>query len=325
MIHRQNKLCLESAAIAHEQGAAEKERVEIARLESIYPYDPQLRSRKARLNDRFKSLGYRGSMLGDRRSALKLDIAAYQVSKAPAMTREVQSDLAGSSSRLLAHILTSTTLQDPPQSQASHSASAASVPWLQNQAYPERPPLASMHQPMSSVASPYFGTSGSASYSSSPAWAPTYLGTSGSASYSSAPALASTYLGTSGGTSYSSSPAWAPTFAGHEPHPRQYGAQAGPSMGASNCENRAPAMQAAPFGHSKAVVKQEPISVSQVGTSSQQQQPPSSRPGTPYPRESLREVHPVARIDPLTRREASDAQQAGRETQRSQHWWEDGS
>lgn len=352
LLDRQNKLALESAAISHEQGLIERERLEIAQLESIYPFDPRLKARKAGLSYKFRSLGYRGSKLGARRSALKLDIAVYHGSRAPAPSREQESEQAVSASQLLASLLTSTTLQSNPQSQASHSSasaksvltsttlqskpqpqtshsvSAKSAPPVQKYAYYQQP-LMNMHQPVSHATTAYFGTPSGASYANAPAFAPTHSGTSGyssapsrapthfsSSNSSSVPALAPTYFGTSG---YSNVPASGPTFAGHQPEHRQYGAQAGPLGVAPNRENRGLAMHTAAF-RPKVVAKQEPPSESQVGTDSQQQ--PPRRASTPYPRGALPEVSP-ARIDPVTQREASDAQRAGREAQR-QRWWEDG-
>lgn len=287
LARRQVMLNMESVSISREQVAAEKEKVEIARLERTFPLDPQLAPRKAKLDHRFKALGYRGQLLGNGRSALKMDTVEYQRTKVfPAL--EALSDLASSSSQLLAGALTADTPRSKPQSQPGSSVSAG--PARQQHNYPcSQPAATSMNQPMNNVASSCFGPSG--------------------------------------GAGYSSFPAWATTFAGPQPHqarPQQDGAQARPSFGVSGWGTRAPAVQTVPFGPLQPLAEQAPTSVSQVGTSSRQQSS-SSRGSTPHARESLRRINPPAGVDSLTRQHVSDAHRERREIYRSQRWWDDGS
>jgi hypothetical protein len=287
---RHKELNDESASIALEQYAAEKERRDISRLQVINPQDGQLAPRKAKLDERFKKLGHRGMLLGVARSALAHDIAVSGRSRTSTQAVETQRDQGSPPGRLLAQILTSTSLQTQPDSKGQQSAaSAAHGQWLQSYMRTQNPPLVNTPSHPRNTSIPSYSIP--------------------CASRSSSPALVS-------------------CFAGQQPLSQQiHGAPAyfstpptGAALTACSWQNQASAVHAPHIFPFTAALKRFSNPIPQVETNFQQQNAGPSPTNSQYrPNVLQRPIYPPPSMDPRTRQQLYDAQRAGRVSQRIQH------
>ena len=288
MLRRHKELNDESASISQEQYEAEQERREISRLEVINPRDGQLAPRKAKLDERFKKLGRRGTLLGNARSALAHDIAVAHKSRTQGV--EIQRDQGSPPGRLLAQILTSTTPQTQPDSKRQQSAaSVAHGQWLQSYMCPPNTPL---------VNTPSHPRNASITSNSIP-----------HASYSSSPTLVS-------------------CFAGQQPLSQQiHGAPAsfsapptGPALTAFSWQNQASAVNAPHIFPFTEALKRFSHPIPQVEANFQPHNAGPSQANSQYhPNVLQRQIYPPPSMDPRTRQQLYDTQRAVRENQRMKH------